>query len=117
MTNLFAFRLPSFITRNPYVIKGVIVALFAFQFYQFYTLYKTTRLKTWNQLKNSDKLYKIHETVSPTIYSLVLYICLIETGDLFLVLLPFMVIYVFFNRYATRQVERINNLLTKDGED
>ena len=55
MLNLFAFRLPSFITNNPYVQVAAIIAAFVGQFYAFYGLYKTVRLKKWGDLNNADK--------------------------------------------------------------
>ena len=113
MLNLFAFRLPRFITNNPYVQVAVIIGAFVGQFYAFYGLYKTVRLKRWGDLNNTDKSWKVLDSLFWSLIFIILYGLIYVTDSLFL--LAFGLAYFFFVLPRVQeQVKRIDGFLASD---
>lgn len=113
MLNLFAFRLPSFITSNPYVQVALVIFLFVGQFFAFYGLYKNVRLKKWRQLSNTDKFLKVLDSLFWSLGFIFIYGIFYVTESWFL-LAPAMVYIFFVLPRVNEQGKRIDGFLASD---
>ena len=113
MLNLFAFRLPRFVTNNPYVQVAIIIAVFVGQFFAFYDLYKNVRLKKWGKLSNTDKLLKVLDSLFCSLAFIFFYGLIYVTQSFFL-LVPAMVWIFFVVPRVNEQVKRIDGFLASD---
>ena len=113
MLNLFAFRLPRFVTNNPYVQIAIIIAVFVGQFFAFYDLYKNVRLKKWEKLSNTDKLLKVLDSLFCSL-AFVFFYGLIYVTQSFFLLVPAMVWIFFVVPRVNEQVKRIDGFLALD---
>ena len=112
MFYVFALRLPRFITNNPYVQLACIVIFFVAQFFSFYGLYKTMRLKKWRDLSKLDKFYKILDSCMFALLVVVLYSLIYIDAGWFTIVPALVYVFLILPR-VQRQAERIDNLLVQ----